>query len=91
MIPETVGQYTGLKDKHGKMIFEGDILRHEDETHFYWGVGEGKVQPVIYSNENARFEIEKSVMSCHKDLKHVVGKLRFIVTGTIHDQSWTNS
>ena len=32
VIPETVGQFTGMPDKKGKLIFEGDIVRIDDNV-----------------------------------------------------------
>lgn len=33
--PETVGEYTGLTDKHGRKIFEGDIIKYTKDGCIY--------------------------------------------------------
>ena len=54
---DTVGQYSGLRDRNGRRIFEGDILRIEEEL---WSNGEvveikEYVCEVFFDKRDARF------------------------------------
>lgn len=71
VIPETVGQYTGLTDKNGKKIFEGDIvkIRHDDNPYLVGFTGiEDKYGNCIITNQEAidRFEV-KVIGNIHSD------------------------
>lgn len=53
--PETVGQYTGLTDKNGTKIFEGDIAKAQDDI-FSSPFCNGIIGKVVY--EETAFFIE---------------------------------
>ena len=57
VIPETIGQYTGLTDKNGKKIFEGDIV----QTKSTGLKGEKKYKFVIKYGEYIPLEYCKAI------------------------------
>lgn len=86
VIPETVGQYTGLTDKNGKEIFEGDIVKApyiDPIFHSTWDIDKQPTEVALVKFDMGQYYIN-----------YIEGQYRFTVyacqeyievIGNIHD------
>lgn len=87
VVKETVGQFTGLLDKHGRKIFENDILCANTGDKWESGVHSKYLQyaQVVYNSQKARFEIFGKLGESHKALDQVIHKYHATVVGNIYN------
>ena len=72
--PSTVGQYTGLKDKNGKKVFEGDIIRKTNK---------GRHPEIFIANIRTCFYTNEEVY--YSPCDHFTESCEYEIIGNIHD------
>ena len=75
--PSTVCEYTGLTDKNGKKIFDGDVVRRETD---YYGKHKVYDEPVVWEDD-----IEKGFLGEPYTSGYCIHGGNWEVIGSIHD------
>lgn len=76
-IPETVGQFIGLRDKYGTKVFEGDIVKI-NAIGVYKGV-------VCWDGEHMSFVVKNTVYNHTYSVNNAWYHPDYSVIGNIHD------
>lgn len=78
--PATIGQFTGLTDKRGHSIHEGDIIRHEEST--WMGVVTWHPNGYFFINP---YGVDFPRDNRYRPLGDMLEVRQFVVIGNIHD------